>query len=137
MKGAAIILRYMSEEKFNYRLKKIQNKNLSKERKAILKAEKRKCARKLKLPSTSKLVLLIVFLLCIEIVGFCQYAMIALGDASAMYVMIGVPTTLVPVVLAYYWKSKAENSKDGITYDMAMLDRSLEDTNTIIDEPKG
>ena len=128
---------YMSEEIFNYRLKKIQDKNLSKERKEILKAEKRKYARKLKLPSTSKLVLLIVFLLCIEIVGFCQYAMIALGDASAMYVMIGVPTTLVPVVLAYYWKSKAENSKDGITYDMAMLDKMTENTSVFTDESKG
>ena len=128
---------YISEEIFNYRLKKIQNRNLSKERKAALKAEKRKYARKFQLPSTSKLVLLVVFLLCIEIIVFCQYAMIVLGDTSAMYVLIGVPTTLVPTVLAYYWKSKAENSKDGITYDMAMLDKMSENTSISTDESKG
>lgn len=118
---------YMSEREYNSRLKKIQDKNITKERKAKLKAEKRKHWPKFKLPSTSKLVLLIVFLLCIEIVIFCEYAMIVLGDASAMYVLIGIPTTLVPVILGYYNKSKAENSKDGITYDLAMLKMEQQD----------
>lgn len=129
-----IILRYMSEDEFNLRLKKIQNKNITKERRAKLNEEKRKYWPKLHLPSTSKLVLLVVFLLCIEIIAFCQYAMIVLGDTSAMYVLIGIPTTLVPIVLGYYNKSKAENSKDGITYEMAMLEKTNENTN---DEAKG
>jgi hypothetical protein len=70
--------------------------------------------------------------------------MIVLGDTSAMYVLISVPTTLVPTVLAYYWKSRSENSKDGITYEMAMLDRAQEnqDINALsedilADESKG
>lgn len=117
---------YMSEKEFNSRLKKIQDKNIEKERKRKLREEKLKYFPKFKLPSTSKLVLFAVFLLCIEIIIFCQYAMIVLGDTSALYVLIGVPVSLVPVVLGYYNKSKAENSKDGITYDLAMLEKMYE-----------
>jgi len=116
----------MSEKEFNSRLKKIQDKNIEKERKRKLREEKLKYFPKFKLPSTSKLVLFAVFLLCIEIIIFCQYAMIVLGDTSALYVLIGVPVSLVPVVLGYYNKSKAENSKDGITYDLAMLEKMYE-----------
>lgn len=88
---------------------------------------KDKCKdKKKKLPSTSKLVLLIVFLMCIEILIFSQYAMLKLGDISAMYTLIGVPVALVPVCLGYFWKSKHENTASGITYEMAMreLDKS-------------
>lgn len=113
----------MSEKEFNARLKDIQEKNKSKERKRKLKAEKSKYKTKRKLPSTSKIVLFVVFLLCIEIIIFSEYAMIILEDASAMYVLIGVPTTLVPTIVAYYHKSRAENTKGGITYDMAMLEK--------------
>lgn len=121
---------YMSEKEFNSRLKKIQDKNIEKERKRKLREEKLKYFPKFKLPSTSKLVLFAVFLLCIEIIIFCQYAMIVLGDTSALYVLIGVPVSLVPVVLGYYNKSKAENSKDGITYDLAMLEKMYEKMDT-------
>lgn len=122
-----IALWHISEKEFSSRLKDIQEKNKSKERKNILKAEKSKYKTRHKLPSTSKIVLLAIFLLCIEIIIFCEYAMIALADASAMYVLIGVPTTLVPTIIAYYQKSRAENTKGGITYDMAMLDREQQD----------
>ena len=117
----------ISEKEFDSRLKNIQEKNKSKERKRILKAEKSKYHAKIKLPSTSKIVLLVVFLLCIEIIIFSQYAMLALADTSAMYVLIGVPTTLVPTIIAYYNKSRIENSKGGITYDMAMLEKDNQD----------
>ena len=45
------------------------------------------------------------------------------GDLSAMYALIGVPVSLVPICLGYFNKSKAQNTVGGITYDMAMLDR--------------
>ena len=115
----------MSEEKFQSCLEKIRYENLSKERKAILKAEKEKYKPKRKLPSTSKLILMAVFLLCIEIIFFSQYAMIVLGDVSAMYVLIGIPTTLVPTVLGYYNKSRAENTKGGITFETAMNEAAM------------
>lgn len=118
---------YLSEREYENNLKKIQRRNASKERKRKLKEEKRKYSLKISLPSTSKLILLAVFLLCIEIIFFCEYAMIVLGDTSAMYVLIGIPTTLVPTVISYYNKAKKENMVGGITYDMAMLENKSYD----------
>lgn len=111
---------YISEREYNKKLRNIQDKNASKERKRKLKEEKNKYKHKTKLPSTSKLILLGVILLCLQIVIFCEYVMITLGDTSSLYVLIGVPTTLIPIIWGYYSKSKAENTVGGITYDMAM-----------------
>ena len=41
-----------------------------------------------------------------------------------MYALIGIPATIIPIVLGYYSKSKAENTAGGITYDMAMMEMS-------------
>jgi hypothetical protein len=112
---------HISEEEYNKRLNKINEDNLSKERKQKLKEEKNKHKVKFKLPSTSKLVLFGAILLCLEIIIFCQYAMIALSDTSAMYVLIGIPATLVPVILGYYNKSKAENTSGGIVFETTMM----------------
>ena len=112
---------YMSEKEFNSRLEKIQAKNLTKERKAKLKEEKEKYKPKRKLPSTSKLVLLGSVLLCLEIVIFCEYMILTYGDTNSVYALIGLPATLVPIILGYYNKSKSENTIGGITYDMAMF----------------
>lgn len=110
----------MSDEEFKNRLEKIQSENETKERIAKLRKEKAKYRPKIKLPSTSKIVLIIVFVLCIEIIFFSEYAMIVLGDTSAMYTLIGVPTTLVPILLGYYNKSCKENTSGGIVYEKAM-----------------
>ena len=117
-----VSLKYMSEKEFDSQLKRIRAKNVTKKRMAILKAEeeKYKAKPKFKLPSTSKLVLFGAILLCLEIVIFCEYVMIELGDTSAMYVLVGIPATLIPVIWGYYSKSKAENTKNGIIYDLAM-----------------
>ena len=114
---------YMSEEKFQYRLKKIQKINLEKERKEKLKEEKLKYKPKRKWPSTSKLVLFGSILLCLEIIIFCEYMMIYTSDTSSMYVLIGIPATLVPIIWGYYSKSRAENTIGGIVYDTAMWDK--------------
>ncbi|MBR5604319.1 MAG: hypothetical protein IKW51_09020 [Bacteroidales bacterium] len=118
---------YLSEKEYEARMRKLKQRNKSNERKRKLKEEKMKCFPKFKLPSTSKLILLGVILLCLQIVIFCEYTMITLGDTSAMYVLIGIPATLIPVVWGYYSKSKAENTQGGIVYDMAM--KQLNQTN--------
>ena len=123
----------ISEKEFDSRLKDIQEKNKSKERKKILEAEKAKYKIKRKFPSTSKVVLFAVFLLCVEIILFSEYAMITLADTSAMYVLIGVPTTLVPTIISYYHKSRIENTKGGIVYDIAMSEKEQQDIGC--DEP--
>lgn len=72
--------------------------------------------------STSKLILLGMILLCLQIVFFCEYAMLTLGDTSAMYVLIGIPAALAPIIWGYYGKSKAENVAGGIVYESAMAE---------------
>mgnify|MGYP007055266189 CR=1 FL=1 len=84
------------------------------------KEEKIKQRPKFKKPSTSKIVLFIVFMICIQILWFSEHMAIVTGDTSYMYALIGVPCALIPTVLGYFHKSKCENVQGGITYDMAM-----------------
>lgn len=132
---------FLSEKEYESRLRRLKIINRSKERKRKLKEEERKYKAKLKLPSTSKLILIGAVLLCLEIVIFCEYTMITLGDTSAMYVLIGIPATLIPVIWGYYSKSKAENTHGGIVYDMAMMQMNqtnhTEDMNDIDSEAEG
>lgn len=110
----------ISEHEFNEQMKKIQEENQARERMRLLKEEKRKGKPQRWRLSTSKTILFVVIALCIQIVAFCEYAMLVLSDASALYVLIGIPATLVPVIWGYYSKSKAENTAGGIIYDMAI-----------------
>lgn len=131
-----IKLRYLSEKDFNNRLKQIQAENVQKERLEILKKEKSKYKKKfkVKLPSTSKLILLVASLLCFQIVIFCEYVMFKFQDTSAMYALIGVPASLIPVVLGYYYKAKAENTVGGITYLAAeqSINPSTSESETVL-----
>lgn len=119
-------MRYISEKEFNFRMKEIQKENQSNERARKLKDEKRKGKQKHKLPSTSKLILLGMILLCVQIVIFCEYAMMTLYDASSLYVLIGIPAALAPIIWGYYSKSKAENTVGGIVYDTAMAEMQMQ-----------
>ena len=116
-------MRYISDREYKSRLKSIQDFNKSKEREIRLEKERNKYRFKLKFPSTSKIVLAVTFLMCLQIVFFCEYAMFTSGDFSALYVLIGAPVTLVPIALGYLIKSKAENTVGGIVYEQAMRDR--------------
>lgn len=128
-------MRYMSKSEFDSQMRKIKLENVTKERKQKLREEKKKHKSKFKLPSTSKLVLLVVFLICIEILIFSQYAMVKTGDISALYTLIGVPVTLVPICIAYMWKSKSENTANGIVYETAMAQLNQVSWNFGVDEP--
>ena len=116
-------MRYISDREYKSRLKSIQDFNKSKEREMRLEKERNKYRFKLKFPSTSKIVLAVTLLMCLQIVFFCEYAMFTSGDFSALYVLIGAPVTLVPIALGYLIKSKAENTVGGIVYEQAMRDR--------------
>ena len=112
----------LTQKEFEKKLAEIQEKNKQKEYRRLLREERKKSRTKFKLPSTSKLILLVAFLLCLEIIIFCEYMMVKTGDLSSLYAMIGVASALIPLCLGYYFKSKAENTAGGITYDMAMLE---------------
>lgn len=111
---------YMSKKNYDTQMEKIKRNNLSRERKRRLREERMKYFPKFILPSTSKIVLLVAALLCIEILIFCQYMIVITGDTNALYAMVGALVSFVPVVLGYYVKSTKENTKNGITYETAM-----------------
>ena len=120
-------MRVITSEEFDARMSALKERNLSIERRRELRRERFKYLPKFKLPTTSKLVLIVSAILCVEIVAFCQYIMLKTLDLSALYAMIGVVASVVPVVLGYFMKSKAQNTEGGITYDMAMENKNEEE----------
>lgn len=132
-------MRYLTDSQYNKQLKKIQIKNQQKEKRQKLREEKNKYKPKLKLPTTSKLLLIGAILLCLEIVVFCEYVMLKLQDSSSMYVLIGIPASLIPIILGYFHKSRAENTSGGIVFETVMSqmteitneDKSIENDSSV------
>lgn len=118
------------DSKYSKKLSKIQEKNAYLERKYKLLSEQNEYKVKAKTPSTSKLILWAVVLICIEIIIFSEFAMLKTGDTSALYALIGVPVTLVPSVLGYYHKAAKENCAGGVVYEAAINNNdNLEGSN--------
>lgn len=112
-------VKYLTKQEYELELKKIKAKNRQIEMKRNLKAAK---VSRFNIPkiSTSKLILIAVLLLNLQIIYFVEKAIMTYGDLSALYALIAIPATLIPTVWAYFSKAKAENCAGGITYDSAM-----------------
>ena len=113
---------YMTKKDYEAKLRKIKFDNISRERKYNLREEKKKYRSKFgfKMPSTTKLMLAGIILICLQIIIFCERLMIKTGDTSSMYVLLGIPAALIPIFWAYATKSKAENTVGGIVYETVM-----------------
>lgn len=109
----------LTQEKFRKKFEREQQRNLSRERKLKLKEERNKFRKK---PSTSKILLVAVILICIEVLAFCEYAYLLNPDPSCLGSVIGSIATIVSLILGYFWKSKAENTSGGIVYESAMAE---------------
>lgn len=112
-------VKYLTSREYELELKKIKAQNRKIEMKRNLKAAK---VKRFNIPkiSTSKLILVAVLLLNLQIIYFVEKAIMTYGDLSALYALIAIPATLIPTVWAYFSKAKAENCAGGITYDSAM-----------------
>ncbi len=122
---------YMSKTEYETQLKKIQKENETKQRLKSLKTERNKFKKRFNMPSTSKMILWVVILFSLQIVFFIEYCMIKYGDFSATYALIGIPTTIIPTILGYFYKSKAENTQGGIVYESAMMGNSMNEENDV------
>lgn len=111
---------YMTKSQYDSKLAKIQKKNESIERRRRLREEKMKYWPRFILPSTSKIVLIVAALLCIEILIFCQWMIVKTGDTNSLYAMVGALVAFVPVVIGYMVKSTRENTSGGIKYETTM-----------------
>ena len=109
----------MTKQEYNEKLKQIKEQNKQIEMKRNLKEAKVKRFQ-LKKPNTSKLIVFVVFVICLQILWFSEHMVNLTGDTSYMYALIGIPTALIPTVLGYYAKASKENQIGGITYDTAM-----------------
>lgn len=129
-------MRQISDREFRRRLREIRKENEAVEKWRILEAERDKGRPKRKLPSTSKLVLAGIMVICVEIIVFCEWLMVKTMDTSAMYALIGVVSGLAVSIFGYYSKAKAENTVGGITYEAAMheLERPVENSTETADD---
>lgn len=128
---------YMTDSQYNSKLAKLQKRNVSIERRRKLREERMKYWPKFVLPSTSKIVLIVSAILCLEILAFCQYMIIKTGDTNALYAMVGALFTFMAVVLGYFVKSTRENTSGGITYETAMAQIQSPSMNNTTEEAVG
>ena len=113
----------MTKSQFDSKLAKAKKRNEGIEYRRRLREERMKYWPKYVLPSTSKIVLIVAALLCVEILFFCQYMIVMTGDTNALYAMVGTIATLASVVLGYFVKSTKENTSGGVVYESAMADK--------------
>lgn len=116
----------MTTQEYKNKLERVHKKNKQIQMKEKLEEAKYKKKRKI---STSKLVLWSVVALNIEILIFVEVMMAMYKDFSAMYALISIPVSLVPTILGYFWKSKAENTGadgTGIVFQQMMNEHDSE-----------
>lgn len=121
----------MTNKEYEAAMKKVRYENQQKKYKENLKAARYKGKKRAKMP-TSKKVLWVVVLLCLQILFFSEFCAIKFSDTSFLYALIGVPTTLIPAVISYMNKSKAENTGpngEGITWQSMMNEQQNNYTN--------
>ena len=128
-------MNYISDRDYNVQMKAIKRMNQSKEREMKLRKEREKYGFKLKMPSTSKIVLFVSLIICLQIIFFCERLMVELKDTSALYVLLGIPAAMAPIIWAYFSKAKAENTKNGIVYETAMRNKDDSVSEQLDDAP--
>lgn len=73
--------------------------------------------------SASKKILIVALVLSIQIIFFTEFVMYKYQSFSSLYSLIGIPATVIGMmgmILGYFNKSKAENTKGGVIYEQAM-----------------
>lgn len=125
----------MTKQEYELELKKIKEKNQQIKMRQNLKAAKIKRFQ-FKKPNTSKLIVFVVFAICLQILWFSEHMISITGDTSYMYALIGIPAALIPTVISYFNKAKIENTSDsGYVYEARMAE--LNNQGTSDDEAVG
>lgn len=122
-------MKYLSQREYERKLKEVQRENESIDRYNKLKKEKRKVSIDIKKPTTDKLIAIYLFIILNVILVYSMISMWNFADLSCLGVLV---TDIAGQVITYYIyakKATAQNTKGGITYDMAMLEHGLSDVN--------
>lgn len=128
-----IKMKHLSQREFERKLRDIQRENESIDRYNKLKEEKRKVSINVKKPTTDKLIAIYLFIILNVILVYSMIVMWHLADLSCLGVLI---TDIAGQVITYYIyakKATAQNTKGGITYDIAMMEHESSVTNNVSD----
>ncbi len=115
-------MKYITEKQYNNELKQIKIQNTVLQRKMSLKAEKNKYKKKIKLPSTSKLMAVYLFVILNVVLIYAMVAMWHFMDFTYLGVLITDVAAQVLTYCIYAAKSVKENTVNGITFETAMLE---------------
>lgn len=117
----------MTEREYKIKLRRIESHNEQILMRRTLREKKFETLPKFKLPTVSKLILILMVIAYFAIIIFACYEMHVLRDVSSLYALIGISASMSAVIWGYYSKSKIENSAGGIVYDMAMANMESND----------
>lgn len=120
----------MTEEKFKKKLNRIEQKNASDEMRETLKNARH--SKKLVFPSTTKLIMIYLFIILNAVLVYCLIAMWHFGNLTHLGTLITDVISQVIVFLVYCVKSAKENTKGGIVYETAMANIGMEDSGTSV-----
>lgn len=122
-------MKYLTQREYERKLREIQRENESIERYNKLRQEKRNAQSGIKKPSTDKLIATYLFIILNVVLIYAMLAMWHFADLSYLGVLV---TDIAGQVITYYIyakKATAQNTKGGITYDLAMLEHGTENNN--------
>lgn len=119
--------REMTRSEYKQKLKEVRKANQQKHWLLRIQREKnkyKKITKKQKQAISSKRYVAFVFLICLEIAAFAEIASLVLHDSAPLVSLVGIPVTLVPILLGYFSKSAKENTKGGIIYEQALRENT-------------
>lgn len=123
-------MRNMSEKRYQQKLEKIRKENESIQRIQQLKDERKKYRTSITdRISTTKLVMVYLFVLLNVILIFAMVAMWHFADLSYLGVLITDIAAQIITFIIYAMKSTKENTVGGITYDLAMKQSNIDITD--------
>lgn len=129
MTRKVIPLKKLTEKEYLLELNRIKKENVFLERNIKLQEEKNKLKKKnIKLPSTTKLIAVYLFLILNAVLIYSMYVMYNFRDLTYLGVLITDIAAQVLIYLIYTVKATRENTVGGITYDLAMRDKTNEET---------
>lgn len=120
-----------TQRKYERKLREAEKRGEIRKLKREIKEKEKSYDPPKKKMSASKMYMILMLTIAVEIVVFIEWVTIHTGDTSCLYVLASIPvTTLVPSLLSYFKKSRIENSAGGIVYDAAFRTQDNTEGNT-------
>jgi hypothetical protein len=130
-------MRRLNDREFQAELRRINKDNDYKEKNKILQEERDKYKKEIKLPSTTKLIAVYLFTMLNVVLIYAMVVMFLFHDLTYLGVLITDIAAQILTFIIYSAKSLKENSKNGITYELAMLEKQNELNGNIDEDVSG